>query len=169
MHGREVCDTCLWVFTPQINSLSFRLDNPNQCSQGSSVTVLIFLAVDWANAALTIGYNCPPPTLPPLDPYIPVKTRYIDVSAGGPSTFQFTAKANASWLIISPSSGTVTSKNKDVRLELSADWSKVPQGSSQMAVVTLTSSDPTKKQQPISQQVYISANNVAAPGSFKGR
>lgn len=122
-------------------------DNPNQC---------------------TLGYNCPPPTLFPLDPYIPVKTRYIDVSAGGPNTFKFTATTNASWLIISPASGTVTTKTKDVRVELSADWSKVPSGSSETALVTLTSSDPTKKQQPISQGIYISANNVAAPSTFKG-
>ncbi|CAE6433693.1 unnamed protein product, partial [Rhizoctonia solani] len=78
-------------------------DNSNQCSGGS---------------------NCPP-SLPPLDPYTPSKTRYIDISAGGPNTFSWTASSNASWLTIAPSSGSISPSAPETRLTLSADWSKL--------------------------------------------
>ncbi|KAG9079371.1 hypothetical protein FS749_008573, partial [Ceratobasidium sp. UAMH 11750] len=79
-------------------------DNSNQCAQ---------------------GYNCPPPSLPPLDPYTPGKTRYIDISAGGPNTFSWTASSNASWLTLSPASGSVSASKPETRMTVSVDWTKL--------------------------------------------
>lgn len=82
----------------------FFQDNSNQCAQ---------------------GYNCPAPSLPALDPYTPGKTRYIDVSAGGPNTFSWTATSNTPWLTLSPSSGSISASSPETRVTVSVDWSKL--------------------------------------------
>ncbi|KAH7316383.1 hypothetical protein B0J17DRAFT_697231 [Rhizoctonia solani] len=121
-------------------------DNSNQCEQ---------------------GYNCPPPSLPPLDPYTPAKTRYIDVSAGGPNTFSWTASSNASWLTISPSSGDVSPSKPETRLIVSADWSKL--GNSTGYVAVLIKSVASKQ---VGAATSVTVNLVAhgrSPSSgFKG-
>jgi hypothetical protein len=121
-------------------------DNPNQCAQ---------------------GYNCPPPTLPTLDPYLPGGTRWIDISAGGPNAFDWVAKSSAAWLSLSPSSGSISTQKTDQRMEVGANWNQAPSGVSH-ATVTVTATDPTKKQPPLSVTLSVVANKTTIPGSFKG-
>ncbi|CAE6342753.1 unnamed protein product [Rhizoctonia solani] len=121
-------------------------DNSNQCAQ---------------------GYNCPPPSLPPLDPYTPGKTRYIDISAGGPNTFSWSASSNASWLSLSPSSGSVSASNPETRMTVSVDWSKLGSTTGYAAIAIKSASS---KQVGAATSVTI---NLAAYGrslapGFKG-
>ncbi|KAJ8507506.1 hypothetical protein ONZ45_g10131 [Pleurotus djamor] len=79
-------------------------DNPNQCSA---------------------GFNCPPPTIT-LDSNDPFGNRFIDVGAGGPASFTFKVVSNASWVQISPSSGSISPKAPEQRVFFSVkDWSSV--------------------------------------------
>ncbi|CAE6416313.1 unnamed protein product [Rhizoctonia solani] len=121
-------------------------DNSNQCDQ---------------------GYNCPPPSLPPLDPYTPSKTRYIDVSAGGPNTFSWTASSNASWLTISPSSGSVSPSNPETRVTVSVDWSKLG-NSAGYAAISLKSAASKQVGGATSVTVNLVAYSRTPASGFKG-
>ncbi|CAE6427189.1 unnamed protein product [Rhizoctonia solani] len=121
-------------------------DNSNQCEQ---------------------GYNCPPPSLPPLDPYVPTKTRYIDVSAGGPNPFSWAASSNASWITISPSSGNVSPSKPETRLTLSVDWSKLGK-STGYAAVTVKSAASKQVGAATSVTVNLVAYGRSPSSGFRG-
>ncbi|KAG8788167.1 hypothetical protein FRC12_014862 [Ceratobasidium sp. 428] len=121
-------------------------DNSNQCAQ---------------------GYNCPPPSLPPLDPYTPSKTRYIDISAGGPNTFSWTATSNASWLTLSPASGSVSASKPETRMTVSVDWSKL--GSTNgYAAIAIKSAASKQVGSGTSVTVNLAALGRSPASGFKG-
>jgi hypothetical protein len=73
------------------------------------------------------------PTLPELDVYSR-PSRYIDVFNRGQTPFEFEAHAGEPWVSVSPSRGRV---DKDVRLTVTVDWERAPNG--KLAVpITLT-------------------------------
>ncbi len=119
-------------------------DNPNQCAQ---------------------GYNCPPPTLRTFDPYTPAKSRFIDVSAGGPNSFSWTAVPSASWIKLSVSSGSVTRSKPDTRIEVSVDWSKVSGYTSGQITLSTPGNSPLYKE---SQVILVNANKTAVSSGFHG-
>lgn len=110
-------------------------------------------------------YSCSPPYMIPLDPFTPVQSRWIDVSAGGPNSFTWSAITNASWLNISPSHGSISTSNTDTRLELSVDWNQLTPGASYASIILSANStgQPTE-----SQQIFFIANKTAVPSGFKG-
>lgn len=117
-------------------------DNPNQCAQ---------------------GYSCPPFTLT-LDPFVPFNSRFVDVGAGGPSPFAFTATSNVSWLKVTPSGGSVSPLNPEVRVEATVDWTKVE--GVQVAQIDFNAT--AQDQKPLSVPVIFVANHTKAPDGFKG-
>ncbi|QRV92865.1 glycoside hydrolase family 115 protein [Ceratobasidium sp. AG-Ba] len=121
-------------------------DNSNQCAQ---------------------GYNCPPPSLPPLDPYTPGKTRYIDISAGGPNTFSWSASSNASWLSLSPSSGSISASKPDTRMTVSVDWSKLGSGAG-YASISIKSASSKQVGAATSVTVNLAAYARSPASGFKG-
>jgi hypothetical protein len=68
----------------------------------------------------------------PIEPVLPAfdtfnqQRRYIDVFNRGRGTFEFSLAASAPWIILGESKGTT---DKDRRIWVSVDWSKVPEGS----------------------------------------
>ncbi|HTB64518.1 MAG TPA: glycosyl hydrolase 115 family protein, partial [Opitutales bacterium] len=62
--------------------------------------------------------------LPQFDVYNQQKS-YVDVFNQGQTAFDFTVTADAPWIVLSESKGTVT---QDERVWVSIDWSKAPQG-----------------------------------------
>ncbi|KAI0339135.1 hypothetical protein BDW22DRAFT_1336794 [Trametopsis cervina] len=117
-------------------------DNPNQCAQ---------------------GYSCPPPTLK-FDTYIPFGNKYIDVGAGGPSSFVFALQSNVTWLKLSATKGSISTKAPEQRIWVSVDWTKVT--GVENAVITIQAN--ATGQPPSSQQVMIVANHTSVPSGFKG-
>ncbi|KAJ3551132.1 hypothetical protein NM688_g4903 [Phlebia brevispora] len=118
-------------------------DNPNQCSQ---------------------GYNCPPFTMT-FDSFVPFGNRYIDVGAGGPAPFTFTASSNVSWLQLSPAKGSISPSQPEQRVFVSVDWSQLPEG---VAFATITF-DATATGQPLlSVPVSFVANKTVVPDDFHG-
>ncbi len=75
-------------------------------------------------------------TLPELDVFNRPR-RYIDVFNKGKAPFDFTARASAAWITLSAAKGIV---EKEVRLWVSADWSKAPAGRSE-GTVTIAGPD----------------------------
>ena len=74
--------------------------------------------------------------------------------------------SNASWVVLSPAKGTVTPNNPETRVEASVDWSKVPAGGAQTAILTFSA---TAKGQPTQNtQVYFYATNNAVSSGFNG-
>jgi endo-1,4-beta-D-glucanase Y len=65
------------------------------------------------------------PVLPRFDVFSQQR-RYVDIFNKGRESFEFSATASDSWIVLSAAKGTVA---KDARLWVSIDWSKVPQGS----------------------------------------
>ena len=118
-------------------------DNPNQCAQ---------------------GYSCPPPTLT-LDRFVPQNSRFIDVGAGGPANFTFTASSNVSWLILTPSQGSVSPSNPETRVEATVDWSQV-QGV-QSAQITFNAA--VEGQPSMNTPAFFVANHTVPPDNFTGR
>lgn len=117
-------------------------DNSNQCSQ---------------------GYNCPPPSVPPITPYSPIQSRYFEISAGGPTAFDWTATVTgAPWLHLSETGGHISDPSTVQRVYMTVDWSAVPKGTAQTATIALK---PSTGQ---STSVTIIANSVVVPGDFHG-
>lgn len=108
-------------------------------------------------------YSCPPPTLT-LDPYVPFGNRYIDVGAGGPSPFTFTATTNVSWLKLSPSSGSISPSNPEIRMFASVDWDQVT--GAELGQITFNAVIPG--QPDMSTPAYFLANKTVVPTGFTG-
>ncbi|KDQ08247.1 glycoside hydrolase family 115 protein [Botryobasidium botryosum FD-172 SS1] len=119
-------------------------DNPYQCS---------------------LGYNCGPPSLPQLDPFVPKQTRYIDVAAGGPNSFTFTVSSNVPWTKLSLAKGSISPKAPEQRIEVGVDWSKVPSGTS-TAAITITGTTTASAKTTV--VVYLTVVKTAVPSTFKG-
>ncbi|KAI0791027.1 hypothetical protein C8Q75DRAFT_890923 [Abortiporus biennis] len=117
-------------------------DNPNQCAA---------------------GYNCPSPTLN-IDPFVPTGNRYVDVGAGGPNPFTFTAVSNASWLTLSPAKGSISPSSPEQRVFASVDWSKL----SGSATASITFTAVAANQPNSAQTVIFNAQHTSVPSGFKG-
>jgi hypothetical protein len=76
------------------------------------------------HGATFMGRGASAPTLPTFDPY-QRQTFHLDVYNKGQLPFAFTAHAAEAWVMVSPTSGTVT---KEQRLSVSVDWTRVPVG-----------------------------------------
>src|SRR6185295_3289749 len=76
-----------------------------------------------AAAEMGVAYEGQP-ALPAFDSY-QRQSHYIEVYNRGQAPFEFTARAAEPWVVISPASGTV---QKEQRLTVSVDWSRVPNG-----------------------------------------
>ncbi|KAG8752462.1 hypothetical protein FRC14_007006 [Serendipita sp. 396] len=116
-------------------------DNSNQCAQ---------------------GYNCPPPTVMPITPFSPSQTRYFEVSAGGPTAFNWKATANVGWLRLNQTEGSISNAASGQRVLMSVDWASAPAGSASTGVVTLSSN--------LGQSLTVTmvANSVAVPSGYHG-
>ncbi|KAJ7866061.1 hypothetical protein B0H14DRAFT_2347693 [Mycena olivaceomarginata] len=111
------------------------------------------------------GFNCPPPTLN-IDQFDPIPNRFIDVGAGGPTPFTFTAVSNSSWLTVSPTHGSISPANPEERVFASVDWTKLPEGlsSANITFTAVSGSPPTTMMFP----AFIVANKTSVPVGFKG-
>jgi hypothetical protein len=102
-------------------------------------------------------------TLPRFSPYQTQPKQYIEVFSRGTQsfTYQIAVPATASdWLTVTPASGTIDDTHKDVRAELSVDWTKAPAGNTNVALtVTGASSSVT---------VNATVEKVSVPDTFKG-
>jgi len=78
-----------------------------------------------------------PAVLPAFSPYQTQPAQFIDVFNRGSAPFGYTITAQASWLIVTPSRGTVHSQ---VRATLRVDWSQVPRGTTEVPI-TVTGPD----------------------------
>lgn len=110
-----------------------------------------------------LGYSCPPPSIS-LDFFDPIGDRYVDVSAGGPIPFTFTATSNASWLKVTPSQGSLSPQNSEQRVTITVDWSSV---TGVQAAQILFNSIATG-QPPVSLPLTFTANHTIVPSGFQG-
>jgi len=65
-----------------------------------------------------LGYDCPDPTLLPMDRY--GQSRWVEVGAGGTEDVSFTARAEDDWLIVSPRGGHIKRDGRQTRESRSA-------------------------------------------------
>jgi hypothetical protein len=72
-------------------------------------------------------------TLPALDT-LEMRTRYLEVFNRGVEPFRFTIAASAPWVTLSAAQGTV---GPDARIEVGAQWDRVPEGTTE-ATLTIT-------------------------------
>lgn len=128
--------------TPEGTAGTWPGDNLNQCAQ---------------------GYNCGNPSLS-IDPFVPFGNRFVDISAGGPSPFSWTAKSNATWVKFSTASGNISPSNPEQRVFLSVDWSKVT--GAQTAVINFTAK--ASGQPDLSVPLTFVANHTVPPSDFHG-
>ncbi|KAJ2936125.1 hypothetical protein H1R20_g971, partial [Candolleomyces eurysporus] len=112
------------------------------------------------------GYNCADWTLT-INNFDDFNNRYIDIGAGGPASFQFTAVANASWVRLSTSRGSISPRNKvEERVFVSvADWSQLQDGANP-AKITFTAT--SSGYQPLAVSVNFVATKNVLPSGFKG-
>lgn len=101
---------------PSKNSMPkvVRIDVPKSAGLG--------VAVEGSAAAWPGGDGAP--TLPDIDSFNR-QSRFIDVFNRGQEPFKFTAAASDPWVTLSQTSGLV---DHDLRLFVSVDWTKAPQG-----------------------------------------
>ena len=111
-----------------------------------------------------LGYNCPSPSLV-LDSFDVFGSRYVEVGAGGPNPFTFTATSDASWLSISPNSGSVSPEEPETRVFFTVqDWDAI-QGNATAKVTFTANAD---GQKPASFAVDIVAVHNTVPDDFQG-
>ncbi|KAF5353373.1 hypothetical protein D9756_008047 [Leucocoprinus leucothites] len=119
-------------------------DNPFQCAQ---------------------GYNCPPPTVS-LDSFSVFPNRFVDVGAGGPNPFTFKVSSNASWVQLSPSSGSISPTTPEQRVFLSVkDWSSLSNG---LNTAQITFAATAHGQPPMSVTAFLNANKMSVAEGFHG-
>lgn len=83
------------------------------------------------------GYDAPDPTVLPMDRF--GQPRWVDIGSGGPQTIHFTVEAEHDWVLVQPSSGTITGDgSSDARVWISIDWD-LAEGNS--TYVNFTASD----------------------------
>ncbi|KAJ6484507.1 hypothetical protein C8R47DRAFT_1280830 [Mycena vitilis] len=110
-------------------------------------------------------FSCPPPTIN-IDQFDPIPNRFIDVGAGGPAPFTFTAVSNSSWLNVSPSHGSISPTNTEQRVFASVNWSQLPEGVSNANITfTAVSENPATT---MSFPAFIVANKTSVPAGFTG-
>ncbi len=90
--------------------------------------------------------------MPPFDPYQQQRHAF-DVYNRGQTPFEMSARSDASWLVISPSSATVRTEQ---RVTVQVDWSKVPTGTQRASIMITGPSGATTVVQAV-------VNNPATP------
>ncbi|KAL4911160.1 hypothetical protein BDW74DRAFT_164757 [Aspergillus multicolor] len=100
-------------------------------------------------------------TLPPLEPY-GSKTRYFEIYCRGSKAVSWSITSPYEWLSVSPASGTIEPKGEDKVVEMSVDWTKVPQGFGDELLLDLCSSLGDF------EQVHVSVRNRVPPAHTKG-
>ncbi|KAF8656146.1 hypothetical protein AX16_002748 [Volvariella volvacea WC 439] len=144
IQGRKQALSGMMRIVPEGSLGSWPGDSPNQCAQ---------------------GYNCPPPSVT-IDRYSPFSNKYVDVDAGGPTSFTFRATSSASWLNISPSQGSISTGSPTQRVFFSVrDWSQLATGSNS-ATVTFQATASGQGSSTVRVNVY--AVKSALPSTFKG-
>ena len=104
-------------------------------------------------------------TLPPLDPYMPTPSRWIDVYSKGSSAFNWNVTSNATWLSLSTTAGSIdpASNGSDIRVLVSVpDWSAAPTGSS-IVQLNFSNAEGDYGTQFGAPVVMVPVNNTAAP------
>ncbi len=86
------------------------------------VSAAMGVAVEGSTSAMTNGEIA----LPPFDVFNQQR-RYVDVFDKGKTSFDFTAAVSAPWFFLDETSGII---EKEKRLWVSVDWSKIPNGTS---------------------------------------
>jgi hypothetical protein len=78
----------------------------------------------------------PAHTLIPMNPYMaPADTRYLDIYTRANGTFTYTITSSASYVTVSPSSGTLTAPGtSDVRVNIAVNWNAAPSGVSNVGL-----------------------------------
>jgi len=102
------------------------------------------------------------PTLSGMTPYMS-ENRTIDIYARGSGSMDFSISTSASYIKVTPSSGTVSypSGTSDIRATITIDWPSAPTGSSTASItITPKSGSAVKLSLPL--------NNFAVPAGFKG-
>ena len=109
------------------------------------------------------GTACGSPVMS-IDNYNTFGNRFIDVSSGGPAPFTWAATSNATWLKISPSSGSISSSSPEQRVFFSVDWSKF--SGTQTARVAIKASPQGLKTQ--TTHVILNAEHKSVSSGFHG-
>jgi hypothetical protein len=102
----------------------------------------------WPNSTATA-------VLPELGPYQSQTNRYVEIFNTGKTAFNYTVTSTASWLTISPASGSVTTQQRV--LVSVADWTTAPTGTMQVPI-TITGANKTVT-------VQLAINNPSTPAS----
>jgi hypothetical protein len=128
---------------------------------GTTAPTTGFLGVSVQNSAASAPGDAAP-TLPVLDPYTP-ENRTIDVYARGAGSMAFTISSSASYIAITPDSGTASypSGTSDIRAVVTVDWTAAPAGLSNALILV-------KPANGTSVNLTLPLNNFAVPADFKG-
>ncbi|KAJ7607358.1 hypothetical protein FB45DRAFT_948146 [Roridomyces roridus] len=109
-------------------------------------------------------FSCPPPTIT-MDQFDPIPNKFIDVGAGGPAPFTWTAEVNASWLTVTPSHGSISPNNTEDRVFLEVNWNEFEAGAQATVNFTAVSGNPPTT---LLVQAFIVPNKTEVPADFKG-
>ena len=103
-----------------------------------------------------------------MDSFVPFQNRYIDVGAGGPNPFTFTAEVNVSWLHVEPSSGSVSPSSPETRVFVSVDWSQV--NGAEVGLINFVAKTASKPglQPDLELPVTFIANHTTPAPGFRG-
>ena len=105
--------------------------------------------------------------LPPMDLYGPA-TRHIDLFMRGDYRVPIhwsLEKIPVDWLLVKPTSGTLSRDQMDQRLNVTIDWARVPEGFNSTVNVGITSSPSSY---PYYDLIRIPVRHSKVPAGFKG-
>lgn len=113
------------------------------------------------------GYSCPPPSLLTFDPYMPIASRYLQISLGGSGEFTWNITTTAPWIKLSSAKGSINRANPDTTVEVSIDWGHVPT-SSVTGSITIYNTAPGFYMLGDNQLINVNANKTAVSNGYHG-
>ncbi|KXX76158.1 hypothetical protein MMYC01_207363 [Madurella mycetomatis] len=146
-------------------NMQFSLGNLGIYAEGSSSPVEQGRWAESVDASMpTTNFA---PLLPQMDPYGP-RVRYVDVFMRGDHRVPIDWALDplpVPWLSISPANGTLNRDRPDQRLNITIDWSSVPEDFNSTVLVGIRS---TPARYPYFDQIRIPVFNFRAPSTFTG-
>ena len=101
-----------------------------------------------------------------LESFSVFPNRFVDVGAGGPSSFNFEVSSNVSWIETSPSSGSISPTNPEERVFLNVrDWSSLGNGVNTAQIIF---TGKATGQPSMSVTVFLKAAKMSVFGNFHG-
>ncbi len=133
-------------------------------ASGASMGVSIDGSTDWWGA----GGSSATPSLPAVSQFSTGPAPYVEVFSRGTASFGYTITPSVGWVTVSNASGTIgtTAGTKEIRAEVSVNWSSVPAGTTSVDLVVAGNGQTVTVKLPVVKPAAPSADTFVEAGGY---